>query len=54
MNNKSKLINSKELQSEILKLRPFAKRYINGVFDGEYDLINPCGLIMLFSQIYSL
>lgn len=43
MNNKSKLINSKELQSEILKLRPFAKRYINGVFDGEYDLINPCG-----------
>ena len=25
MNNKSKLINSKELQSEILKLRPFAK-----------------------------
>lgn len=41
---KNKIKYSKELQSKILKLGQFVKRYVNGIFDEEYDLVNPCGL----------
>ena len=41
---KTKILNSLELKKEILKLGQFILRFINGKFDGEYDLESPCGI----------
>jgi len=55
MNNKNKLINSKQLQSKIFKLGQFVKRYVNGIFDEEYDLVNPCAFdYVIHSTLFPL
>lgn len=41
MGRKNELMSSTELRTKIIKMGYFVKRYINGYYDEEFDLINP-------------